>query len=178
MSTKDMNHDITEFTLHSGEQARVDYVELITQAAKDDEMIDLAACSILQEFDSYYYESRAIPILAQRAFEERDSQESLSLSIRRLNIYRETIVGLAGQLGRVFPMLAHDEQLWLKVAARYQPRIKGRYEEELARNVITLGFSPIISGIIVILAFSAVPGVLATETYIRAISANVRDSVF
>lgn len=115
---------------------RIDYVTLITQAAKEDEMINLAAQCILQEFDTYYKESRQIPSCAQQAFENRDPQESLSLSIRRLNIYGETIVSLASQLGRVFPMLEHDEQRWFKVTDSYLPLIEGRYEEDLARAFI------------------------------------------
>lgn len=127
-----MNDSTPASSRHSETSTWVDYVALITRAAKDDEMIDLAACCILQEFDAYYIESRSIPALAQRAFEQRDPQGSLSLSIRRLNIYRETIMGLAAQLSRVFPLLAHDEHLWIKMVAQYQPRIEGRYEEELA----------------------------------------------
>jgi len=115
---------------------RVDYVALIVRATKDEEMIELAARCILQEFDAYYVESRAIPARAQKAFECRDSQESVSLSIQRLGIYRDTIESLAAQLGRVFPLLAHDEQLWFKVSRRYQPLIAGRYEEELASAFI------------------------------------------
>ncbi len=111
---------------------RVDYVDLITRARRDDEMIALAARCILQEFNAYYVESRQIPEHAKAALEDRDPNRSLRLSRRRLSIYSQSIRSLAAQLKRVFPHLAEDEQRWQKVLDAYLPMIGGRYAEDLA----------------------------------------------
>ena len=115
---------------------KIDYVQLMMRARRDDEMIVLAARCILQEFDAYYVESRQIPMLAKRAFEDRDPGESLLLSRRRLSIYSESIRDLAAQLKRVYPLLAEDEHLWQKVERQYLPFVSGRYEEDLAMAYI------------------------------------------
>lgn len=114
------------------QQERVDYVELILRAKRDEDMIALAAKCILQEFDIYYSESRQIPGLAQKAFEARATGESLVLSRHRLMYYSDSIRMLSAQLKRVYPLLAEDEFLWHKVEAQYMPMIGGRYEEDLA----------------------------------------------
>src|SRR3546814_7408177 len=99
-------------------------------------MIALAARCILQEFDAYNVESRQIPTLAKKAFEDCDPGESRLLSLRRLSIYSESIRDLAAQLKRVYPLLAEDEHLWQKVEKRYLPFIRGRYEEDFAMAYI------------------------------------------
>jgi isocitrate dehydrogenase kinase/phosphatase len=111
---------------------RVDYIELILRARRDEEMVALAARFIRQEFDAYYVESRRIPDRAKEAFEDRDPGRSLRLSRRRLSIYSESIRALADQLRRVYPLLAQDEHLWRKVEGQYLPLVGGRYEEDLA----------------------------------------------
>ena len=63
----------------------------LLEARHDSERIALAAERILESFDDYYVESRAIPAAAQAAFERRDPGTSLSLSIRRLSMYSESI---------------------------------------------------------------------------------------
>lgn len=112
--------------------AGLDYVELMLRARTDDEMLTLAARFILDEFDVYYSESRAIPILAKRAFEERDPARSVALSRRRLAIYGESIHAISGRLKRVYPLLSRDEGLWQTIEGRYLPMVRGRYEEDLA----------------------------------------------
>ena len=114
------------------DRGKLDYVGMMIRAGREDEMIALAARFILQEFEAYYVESRAIPGLAKEAFERRDPARSLRLSRRRLSIFSESIRDFAGQLGRVFPLLAQDEPLWRKVERQYLPLILGRYEEDLA----------------------------------------------
>ena len=125
-------HEEATSTTTARPAERVDYIELILRARRDDEMIALAARCILQEFDAYYVESRQIPDRAKRAFEDRDPGASLRLSRRRLSIYSESIHALADQLERVYPLLARDEHLWRKVERQYLPLIAGRYEEDLA----------------------------------------------
>ena len=111
---------------------RLDYVDMMVRATRDEEMISLAARCILQEFDLYYVESRRIPALAKAAFEARDPGRSISLSHRRLSIFSESVRALAEQLLRVYPLLAHDEGLWQGIERQYLPLIAGRYEEDLA----------------------------------------------
>ena len=110
---------------------RIDYVDLMTRARRDEEMIALAAQCILQDFDDYYAEFLAIPARAKQAFEARDPGESLLLSRRRLGLYSESIRALADKLTRVFPLLAEDAGLWSKVEAAYLPLVRERYEEDL-----------------------------------------------
>ena len=111
---------------------RLDYVEMMVRATRDEEMISLAARCILQEFDLYYSESRSIPDRAKAAFEARDPWLSVRLSRRRLSIFSESVRALAEQLLRVYPLLAHDEGLWEGIEAQYLPLVQGRYEEDLA----------------------------------------------
>ena len=111
---------------------RIDYVQMMIRAERDEEMIALAARCILQEFDLYYVESRGIPARAKAAFERGDPAESLQLSRRRLSIYSESFRELTAQLERVFSQLSNDEHLWQKVEQQYYPLIAGRYEEDLA----------------------------------------------
>ncbi|MBT4889620.1 MAG: hypothetical protein HON65_08715, partial [Rhodospirillales bacterium] len=117
----------------SNDSHRQDFVSLITRARTDTEMISLAAQCILQEFDDYYSQFCRIPAQAQEAFEQRNPQKSLSLSKQRLNIYSQSITQLGAMLEKVFPLLAYDEQRWLKVEEQYLPVVSKRYEEDLAR---------------------------------------------
>lgn len=110
----------------------VDYVGLMIRARTDEEMIGLAVRFILDEFEAYYGESRAIPGLAKKAFEERAPALSIGLSRRRLSIYGESVHGLAHRLKRVYPLLSRDEGLWETIQGRYLPLVGGRYEEDLA----------------------------------------------
>jgi isocitrate dehydrogenase kinase/phosphatase len=104
---------------------------LIRRAGTEDRRVELTAKWILEEFDAYYVESRQIPVLAKKAFENRDPGQSLALSKRRLSIYSESIRTLGPRLVRAFPALAESEQLWRKVERRYLPSIRGRYEGDL-----------------------------------------------
>jgi isocitrate dehydrogenase kinase/phosphatase len=102
-------------------------------AARDaSEKIRLAARWILQEFDDYYEESRAIPGRAKQAFEDRDAMTSLALSRRRLSIYNESINTVGPILRYAFPQLSEDEAAWAELEARYLPLIQGRYEADFA----------------------------------------------
>ncbi|MGE4247556.1 MAG: isocitrate dehydrogenase kinase/phosphatase AceK regulatory subunit, partial [Parvibaculaceae bacterium] len=112
--------------------SRADYVELMLRARTDDDMLTLASRFILDEFDVYYSESRAIPTLAKQAFEQREPARSVALSRRRLAIYGESIHAIAARLKRVYPLLSRDEGLWETIEGRYLPLVRGRYEEDLA----------------------------------------------
>jgi isocitrate dehydrogenase kinase/phosphatase len=107
-------------------------VNLIRCASSDAEKARLIAKWILQEFEVYYLDSRAISGLAQRAFEARDPKTSLALSKKRLFVYTESLKELAPQLKAVFPRIATDESIWSEVLACYIPLIEGRYEADLA----------------------------------------------
>ena len=111
---------------------RIDFTAAISSAASDEERNDLAARWLMQEFDSYYSESRQFPGLAQQAFEVRDPAQSLVLSKRRLSIFRERIQTLGAALAEVFPQLGENERLWASVERQYLPGIKSRYEADLA----------------------------------------------
>ncbi|MDH3687988.1 MAG: bifunctional isocitrate dehydrogenase kinase/phosphatase [Gammaproteobacteria bacterium] len=104
----------------------------IVCATTESEKIELTARWVLQEFDAYYFESRHIPALAKKAFENRDPQTSLALSKRRLSIYSESITDLGMQLKEAYPLVAENELVWDKVELQYMPLIKGRYEADLA----------------------------------------------
>jgi isocitrate dehydrogenase kinase/phosphatase len=108
------------------------FVDLIRRTRTDAEKAQLTANWILQEFELYYYESRAIPGLAQRAFEDRDPKTSLALSKKRLSVYNESINALGPRLKAVFPRVAAEESIWSDVQDCYIPLIEGRYEADLA----------------------------------------------
>ena len=102
-------------------------------AAKDrSEKVDLTADWILFEFAAYYSESRHIPELAKRAFEERDHATSLVLSKRRLALYSTGISELGVRLREAFPTVAKDAALWHEVEEAFLLLIQGRYEADLA----------------------------------------------
>jgi isocitrate dehydrogenase kinase/phosphatase len=107
-------------------------VDLIRHANSDTERARLTAKWILQEFEVYYLDSRAISELAQRAFEARDPRTSLALSKQRISFFHESIYDLGPQLKAVFPRVAAEESIWSEVAACYIPLIEGRYEADLA----------------------------------------------
>ena len=101
-------------------------------AEPDDAAAVALARWVLQEFDDYYNESRRIPDLAKRAFENRDPGESLSLSRRRLSIYSESIHALGPRIVARHPHLAAIESNWSPIEQAYLPLIAGRYEADLA----------------------------------------------
>ncbi len=107
-------------------------IDLIRRARSDAEKARLTAKWILQEFEVYYLDSRAIPALAQRAFEARDPKTSLALSKKRLSFYHESVYELGPQIKAVFPRVAAEESIWSEVEACYIPLIEGRYEADLA----------------------------------------------
>ncbi|MEJ2379995.1 MAG: bifunctional isocitrate dehydrogenase kinase/phosphatase [Gammaproteobacteria bacterium] len=106
--------------------------DLMRRSDTDAEKIRLTAKWILQEFEVYYYDSRAIPALAQQAFENRDPNTSVALSKKRLSVYNESINELGPSLKAAFPRVAQDESIWSQVEACYVPLIRGRYEADLA----------------------------------------------
>jgi len=107
-------------------------VDLIRRASSDAEKAQLTAKWILQEFEVYYLESRAVSGLAQRAFEARDPKASLALSKQRLSVYTDSLKELNPRLKAVFPRVATEESIWSEVEACYIPLIEGRYEADLA----------------------------------------------
>ena len=74
----------------------------------------------------------ALPSAAQAAFERRDPGTSLSLSIRRLSMYSESISALGQEMNVVCAGIASHEPLWQQVEARYWLLIENRYEADLA----------------------------------------------
>lgn len=106
--------------------------ERVWKVMHEHETPRFTAQSILDEFDAYYAESREIPWLARRAFENRDPGESLLLSRRRLLIYSESIREVADSLKRTLPGLVGDEALWREIEAAYLPLIGDRYQADLA----------------------------------------------
>jgi len=87
---------------------------------------------VLAEFDACYQQSRLIPGLAKRAFEDRDHAQSLDLSRRRLSIYGESIHALARAIAAHDPDLAATQDQWRRVEEAYLAMIEGRYEADLA----------------------------------------------
>ncbi len=110
----------------------VEFADSIARADTDAARAVLSARRMLQEFDLYYTESRQIPSLAKRAFENRDPQTSLALSRRRLSLYSTSIHELGEELREVLPEIAENEALWDNVQDHYVPLIEGRYEADLA----------------------------------------------
>ncbi len=111
---------------------KVGYADLISRTKSESEKIELTARWILQEFETYYFESRRIPDLAKKAFEQRDPRTSLALSKKRLSMYSVSIYDLGLEIKEAFPLVAENEHLWDKVQAYYMPLIEGRYEADLA----------------------------------------------
>ncbi len=87
---------------------------------------------VLQQFDTYYAESRDIPYRAKEAFEKKDPRSSLALSKRRLSMYSESISELAAALENAFPLLAENEELWGQIETGYLKLIEERYEADIA----------------------------------------------
>lgn len=83
-------------------------------------------------FETYYSEFLSIPKKAQRAFEDRAPGESLELSQRRLHLYAENILLLAGDLREAITDAANRHNFWRQVEEHYLPLIDGRYEADLA----------------------------------------------
>jgi isocitrate dehydrogenase kinase/phosphatase len=109
-----------------------DYPRKLAAATDRSEKTTLTADWILQEFAAYYSESRHLPELAKRAFEERDHATSLTLSKRRLALYSTGITELGVLLREAYPRVASDAVLWREVEAGFLPLIQGRYEADLA----------------------------------------------
>ena len=109
-----------------------DYPRLIAEAKSRSDKVALTADWILQEFATYYSESRHIPELAKQAFEERDHATSLALSKRRLALYSFGISELGLRLRETFPQVVKDAELWNEVEEGFLRIIHGRYEADLA----------------------------------------------
>lgn len=111
---------------------KVGHATLISRTKSESEKVELTARWILREFETYYSDSRHIPDLAKKAFEQRDPRTSLALSKKRLSMYSVSIHDLGLELKQAFPLAAENEHLWDKVQACYLPLIEGRYEADLA----------------------------------------------
>ena len=109
-----------------------DYPRTIAAAKGRAEKIAHAADWILLEFAAYYSESRHIPELAKRAFEERDHGTSLELSKRRLALYSSGISESGVRLRDAFPGVSTDAALWQEIEQGFLLLIQGRYEADLA----------------------------------------------
>ena len=96
------------------------------------ERAELAAQWILDEFDTYYVESRNIPNLAKDAFERRDPATSLHLSRRRLSVFSVSVHALAQRLREAMPSITEGEAFWARIENRYLALVEGRYESDLA----------------------------------------------
>ncbi len=113
-----------------------DHIRWIAMAVNRAEKVERTAWAILHAFESYYFDSRAIPQHAKAAFEDRDASKSLFLSRQRLTIYSESIRQLAARLRRVFPELASKDQIWRDIEGHYMPVIAERYESDIAAAYI------------------------------------------
>ena len=116
----------------SGPAPTIDYPDTISAAKDRSEKITHAADWILLEFAAYYSESRHIPELAKKAFEERDHGTSLELSKRRLALYSFGITELGTRLRDAFPDVSTDAALWQEIEQGFLLLIQGRYEADLA----------------------------------------------
>jgi len=110
----------------------IDYPGAIAAANTRGEKIAHAADWTLLEFAAYYSESRHIPELAKKAFEERDHGTSLELSKRRLALYSFGITELGTRLRDAFPSVSTDAALWQEIEQGFLLLIQGRYEADLA----------------------------------------------
>ena len=90
----------------------------------------LAAETVLDEFDRFYQQFLDVPDNAKLAFEERNHKESLRLSARRLQLYRESIDRLEPEIKSQFPDVAASEANWDEVEVAYRNRVQGRYGAE------------------------------------------------
>lgn len=106
--------------------------DAIKNSGDESERVRLTAQLILKEFNAYYAESRAMPALAQRAFEQRDHKQSIELSRWRISVYSECIDALGPRLKEAFPDLVERGELWDQVEHHYLPKIGDRYEADLA----------------------------------------------
>ena len=90
-----------------------------------------AAETVLDEFDRFYQQFLDVPGNAKRAFEQRNHKESLRLSARRLQLYRESIDRLEPEIKSLFPDVAASEANWDEVEVAYRARVRGRYGADL-----------------------------------------------
>ena len=109
-----------------------DYPRIIAGTRERSDKIALTADWILLEFAAYYSESRHIPELAKKAFEERDHATSLALSMRRLALYSSGISELGVRLREALPSVSTDAGLWQEIEQGFLVLIQGRYEADLA----------------------------------------------
>ena len=116
----------------SGPAPTIDYPDTISAAKDRSEKISHAADWTLLEFAAYYSESRHIPELAKKAFEERDHGTSRELSKRRLALYSFGITELGTRLRDAFPDVSTDAALWQEIEQGFLLLIQGRYEADLA----------------------------------------------
>ncbi len=124
--------DHASIEMQSAATQASDYPRLIAEAKSRSDKVALTADWILQEFATYYSESRHIPELAKQAFEERDHATSLALSKRRLALYSFGISELGLRLRETFPQVVKDAELWNEVEEGFLRIIHGRYEADLA----------------------------------------------
>ncbi|MGI9464673.1 MAG: isocitrate dehydrogenase kinase/phosphatase AceK regulatory subunit, partial [Aestuariivirgaceae bacterium] len=113
-----------------------DHIRWIALAGNRADRIERSAWAILHAFESYYFDSRAIPQAAKAAFEDRDASQSLYLSRQRLTVYSNSIRQLSARLKSVFPELATNDRAWRDIQDHYLPAIAERYESDIAAAYI------------------------------------------
>lgn len=108
----------------------------LEQAGSEAERIEIVARLILEIFQDYYARSRAIPLLAKQAFEQRDWPASLELSQERLASYSTSIIKLAPLLQMFCPEVQEKDSFWSELESHYLALIDGRYHADLAFSFV------------------------------------------
>ena len=107
-------------------------LEQIATATAASDRLTLTCSFMLQLFDRFYSELCDYPYQAQRAFEQRDPQQSIRISHERLNLYSEYIERDTPRLLKAFPDLGVEESLWEALEQCYIDGIADRYEADIA----------------------------------------------
>ncbi len=113
-------------------------------ASNPAERAEALAGIVLGAFDDYFIRSRAIPLLAKRAFEARDWPGAIALSQERIAIFSVSIDKIVPILVRALgpsdaegnpgadPDAESSGGFWDRVEAVFRALIAGRYEADLA----------------------------------------------
>ncbi len=104
----------------------------LQSARNPDQQAQILSDVVLQEFDRFYLDFRAIPGRAKSAFEERDFPQSLLHSQNQLLLYGERMHALASTLAAQMPASESATMLWDELEMLYRGLVSGRYEADLA----------------------------------------------
>jgi len=91
-----------------------------------------AAKLVYDQFMQFYQEFRQIPNQAKLAFENRDHQESLNLSSRRLRLYSISIRAVGEQIQKQLVCLSGSEEHWQLVETQYRDSVANEYFADLS----------------------------------------------